>query len=61
MISILRNKRSELRILGLIQILGILAQGVLGGITVLTGLNPATVSAHFLLSIVLIAAAFSLR
>ena len=61
MISILRNKRSELRILGLIQILGILAQGVLGGITVLTGLNPATVSAHFLLSIVLIAAALSLR
>lgn len=61
MISILRNKRRELRILGLIQILGILAQGVLGGITVLTGLNPATVSAHFLLSIVLIAAALSLR
>ena len=61
MISILRNRRSELRILGLIQILGILAQGVLGGITVLTGLNPATVSAHFLLSIVLIAAALSLR
>jgi heme a synthase len=47
--------------LGLIQILGILAQGVLGGITVLTGLNPATVAAHFLLSITLIAAALSLR
>ena len=47
--------------LGLIQILGILAQGVLGGITVLTGLNPATVAAHFLLSIALIAAALSLR
>jgi cytochrome c oxidase assembly protein subunit 15 len=47
--------------LGLIQIFGILAQGILGGITVLTGLNPATVAAHFLLSIVLIAAALSLR
>jgi cytochrome c oxidase assembly protein subunit 15 len=61
LISILRNKRKELRKLGLVQVLGILAQGVLGGITVLTGLNPATVAAHFLLSIVLIAAALSLR
>ena len=60
-ISILRNKRRELRILGLVQILGILAQGVLGGITVLTGLHPGTVAAHFLLSIILIAAALSLR
>jgi len=34
---------------------------VLGGITVLTGLHPATVAAHFLLSIVLIAGATSLR
>ena len=60
-IAILRNRRRELRKLGAIQIVGILAQGVLGGITVLTGLNPATVAAHFLLSIVLIAAALSLR
>lgn len=57
----MRNKRRELRILGLVQILGILAQGVLGGITVLTGLHPGTVAAHFLLSIILIAAALSLR
>jgi cytochrome c oxidase assembly protein subunit 15 len=47
--------------LGAVQIIGILAQGVLGGITVLTGLHPATVAAHFLLSIILIAAALSLR
>jgi len=60
-IAILRNRRRELRKLGAIQLSGILAQGVLGGITVLTGLNPATVAAHFLLSIVLIAAALSLR
>jgi cytochrome c oxidase assembly protein subunit 15 len=60
-IAILRNRRRELRKLGAIQLVGILAQGVLGGITVLTGLNPATVAAHFLLSIVLIAAALSLR
>lgn len=61
MIAIIRSKRGDLRILGAVQILGILAQGVLGGITVLTGLNPGTVAAHFLLSIILIAAALSLR
>ena len=53
--------RYDLRLLGALQIIGILAQGVLGGITVLTGLNPATVAAHFLLSILIIAAALSLR
>lgn len=61
MFSILRNRRRDLRLLGALQIIGILAQGVLGGITVLTGLNPATVAAHFLLSILIIAAALSLR
>lgn len=61
MISILRNRRKDLRKMGAFQIIGILAQGVLGGITVLTGLNPATVAAHFLLSIILIAGALSLR
>lgn len=59
--SILRNRRRDLRKLGAFQVIGILAQGVLGGITVLTGLNPATVAAHFLLSIALIAGALSLR
>jgi cytochrome c oxidase assembly protein subunit 15 len=37
-------------------LLGVVAQAVLGGITVLTGLSPATVAAHFLLSMVLVAA-----
>lgn len=37
--------------------LGVVAQALLGGITVLTGLSPYTVAAHFLLSMVLIAAA----
>lgn len=36
---------------------GIFAQAILGGITVLTGLNPLTVAAHFLLSIALISLA----
>jgi cytochrome c oxidase assembly protein subunit 15 len=34
---------------------------VLGGVTVLTGLNPWTVMAHFLLSMVLIALAVVLH
>lgn len=38
---------------------GVLGQAVLGGITVLTGLSPFTVAAHFLLSMVLIAVAVS--
>ena len=59
--TILKSGKRELRKLGALQILGILAQGVLGGITVLTALNPATVAAHFLLSIILIAGALSLR
>jgi len=39
-----------------VPILGVLAQAVLGGITVLTNLAPAAVAAHFLLSMVLVAA-----
>ena len=50
-----------IRLLAITQAVGILAQIVLGGITVLTKLNPFAVSAHFLLSIVLIAASLSLR
>jgi cytochrome c oxidase assembly protein subunit 15 len=36
------------------------AQAVLGGITVRTGLNPWTVSAHFMLSIITVATAYAL-
>jgi len=50
-----------IRLLALTQIVGIVAQIVLGGITVLTKLNPFTVSAHFLLSIALIPPTLSLR
>ena len=38
-------------------LLGIVAQAALGGVTVLTGLNPLTVMAHFLVSMGLIAVA----
>ena len=58
---VVASGKKYLRGLALGQVLGILGQGILGGITVLTGLHPATVAAHFLLSIVLIAGATSLR
>jgi cytochrome c oxidase assembly protein subunit 15 len=60
-IAIFRAGRRDLRFLGATQILGILGQGVLGGITVLTDLNPLAVGSHLLLSILLIAAATSLH
>lgn len=41
--------------------LGVVAQALLGGVTVLTGLSPYTVAGHFLLSMVLIAAAVGLH
>ena len=50
-----KNQSNKLRIrtLALLQLLGILGQGVLGGITVLTDLHPLPVAGHFLLSILL--------
>ena len=53
-------RRRPLVLLAAVGVLGVVAQAVLGGITVLTGLNPYTVAAHFLLSMVLIAAAVAL-
>lgn len=49
-----------IRLAGLLA-LGIPAQAVLGGITVRTGLNPWTVMAHFLLSMLLIGFAVTLH
>ncbi|MEI8065830.1 MAG: COX15/CtaA family protein [Actinomycetes bacterium] len=56
-----RIDKNRVRILAALQLIGILGQGVLGGITVLTHLNPLPVAGHFLLSIALIAGALSLR
>ncbi|NQU36766.1 MAG: heme A synthase [Actinobacteria bacterium] len=47
--------RRPIVLLAAIPLLGTVAQAVLGGITVLTGLNPASVSAHFMVSAALIA------
>ena len=52
-----RSTRRDLRPLAVLTFLGIPAQALLGGVTVLTGLNPWTVAAHFLLSMVLVAVA----
>jgi heme a synthase len=52
-----RPPRRDWRGLALALFLGIPAQAVLGGVTVLTGLNPWTVMLHFLTSMVLIALA----
>lgn len=59
-IEVLRSRRKDLRLLAAGQLLGILAQGVLGGITVLTDLHPLPVAGHLLLSMVLVAGAASL-
>ena len=56
-----RHDWKLIRLLALTQFAGIVAQIVLGGITVLTKLNPFSVSAHFLLSIALIPSTLSLR
>lgn len=47
--------------LSVAQLLGIVGQAVLGGITVLTDLHPIPVAGHFVLSIVLIAVAATLH
>ncbi len=61
LVAVLKAGRKDLRLLALGQFLGIFGQGVLGGITVLTNLNPIAVASHYLLSIILIAAATSLH
>jgi len=56
----IRKARRDLLWRALLQVLGILGQGVIGGITVLTDLNPLAVASHFILSIFLIAGALSI-
>ncbi|HWJ52752.1 MAG TPA: COX15/CtaA family protein [Propionibacteriaceae bacterium] len=51
------GRRRDLRWLTAAMALGIPAQGVIGGLTVLTGLNPYLVGLHLLLSMVLISLA----
>ncbi len=50
-------KRRPLHWLGWAMVAGVVAQAVVGGITVRTGLNPATVAFHFLASMAMVALA----
>ena len=61
LILVIRSGRKDLRLLAASQIAGIFGQAILGGITVLTHLNPISVASHFILSIALLAAAISLQ
>jgi cytochrome c oxidase assembly protein subunit 15 len=56
-VAVFASVRKDLRKLAVLSFLGIPAQALLGGVTVLTGLNPWTVAAHFLVSAVLVAIA----
>jgi cytochrome c oxidase assembly protein subunit 15 len=60
LVVVWRSSRRDLRPLAVLTFLGIPAQALLGGVTVLTGLNPWTVAAHFLVSMVLVALATTL-
>jgi cytochrome c oxidase assembly protein subunit 15 len=59
-LAVFRSVRRDLRPLAVVSFLGIPAQALLGGITVLTRLNPWTVAGHFLLSSALVAVATTL-
>jgi cytochrome c oxidase assembly protein subunit 15 len=60
LVVVWRSARRDLRTLAVLSFLGIPVQALLGGITVLTGLNPWIVAGHFLLSSALIAVATTL-
>src|SRR3954468_13452841 len=47
-----RPYRRDFTVLGALLLAGVAVQAVLGGVTVMTGLNPFTVMSHFLLSMV---------
>ncbi|MFJ4160748.1 heme A synthase [Microbacterium testaceum] len=59
----MRHERRVLFVLSLVVLVGIVAQAVVGGITVLTGLNPFIVGFHYIasVSIVAVCAAFLVR
>jgi cytochrome c oxidase assembly protein subunit 15 len=55
-----RPYRRDFTVLGALLAAGVLIQAVLGGVTVLTGLNPITVMSHFLLSMATLVVAMTL-
>ena len=59
--AVWRLRRRDLFLSAFGVLLGIVGQVLLGGVTVLTGLNPWTVALHFLVSMVLVAIATRLH
>jgi cytochrome c oxidase assembly protein subunit 15 len=55
-----RPSRKDFTVMGALLVAGVAVQAVLGGITVLTGLNPVTVMSHFLLSMATLVVAVTL-
>lgn len=53
-VVVLRSARRDLRVLALVLALGVPAQAVIGGISVLSDLNPWVVSLHLLVSLAII-------
>ncbi|MFO7689190.1 MAG: COX15/CtaA family protein [Cryobacterium sp.] len=53
----LRKQRRDLFVPAVVLVVGVLAQAVIGGITVLTGLNPFIVGGHFVISLLMVAVA----
>ncbi len=54
------QSRTRLQWLAVVPLVGTFAQAFLGGLTVITGLNPLYVAAHFLVSALLMAASLAL-
>ena len=55
-----RTRALSVRLLGLVPLVGVAAQAIIGGLTVRGGLHPAIVGSHFLVSMVLVAASTAL-
>ena len=57
---LIRPRRKDLVLLAWSLVIGVLAQVIIGGIVVLTGLNPFANMAHFLVSMILVACSYTL-
>lgn len=57
----LRSQRPDLVRLAVVQPFGVVGQALLGGVTVLSGLHPASVGAHYLLSAMVLVACVALH
>lgn len=55
-----RDRARSYRVLGLVPVLGVLTQAVVGGVIVLLDLHPGWVATHFLISMALVAASTAL-